>query len=121
VTSREIAPGEAISQADLVARQADLTNLPRSVVTDLSQVVGTVALSRITPGVPLRQDLLRTVDTVQIGQPVKLVAQGAGFSISSEGSALGNAAPGESVRVRTASGQIVSGVVKDRGTVMVPL
>jgi flagella basal body P-ring formation protein FlgA len=121
VTSREIAPGQSVSQADIEARQTDLTNMPRSVVTDLSQIVGTAALTRITAGMPLRMDLLRTVNAVKFDQPVKLVAQGAGFSISSEGRALGNAAPGETVQVRTGSGQIISGVVKDGGTVEVPM
>ncbi|WP_158907263.1 flagellar basal body P-ring formation chaperone FlgA [Burkholderia sp. L27(2015)] len=121
VASRDIAPGQSISQADIEARQTDLTNMPRSLVTDLSQVVGTAAQSRITAGMPLRTDLLRTVNAVKFDQPVKLVAQGAGFSISSEGRALGNAAPGESVQVRTGSGQIVSGVVRDGGTVEVPM
>jgi flagella basal body P-ring formation protein FlgA len=121
VASRDIAPGQSISQADVEARQTDLTNMPRSVVTDLSQIVGTAAQSRITAGMPLRMDLLRTVNAVKFDQPVKLVAQGAGFSISSEGRALGNAAPGESVQVRTGSGQIISGVVKDGGTVEVPM
>jgi len=121
VASRDIAPGQSISQADIEARQTDLTNMPRSVVTDLSQIVGTAAQSRITAGMPLRMDLLRTVNAVKFDQPVKLVAQGPGFSISSEGRALGNAAPGESVQVRTGSGQIISGVVKDGGTVEVPM
>ena len=121
VASRDIAPGQSISQADIEARQTDLTNMPRSVVTDVSQIVGTAAQSRITAGMPLRVDLLRTVNAVKFDQPVKLVAQGAGFSISSEGRALGNAAPGESVQVRTGSGQIISGVVKDGGTVEVPM
>jgi len=121
VASRDIAPGQSLSQADIEARQTDLTNMPRSVVTDLSQIVGTAAQSHITAGMPLRMDLLRTVNAVKFDQPVKLVAQGAGFSISSEGRALGNAAPGESVQVRTGSGQIVSGVVKDGGTVEVPM
>ncbi len=121
VASHEIAPGQSITQADIEARQTDLTNMPRSVVTDLSQIVGTAAQSHITAGMPLRMDLLRTVNAVKFDQPVKLVAQGAGFSISSEGRALGNAAPGESVQVRTGSGQIVSGVVRDGGTVEVPM
>jgi flagella basal body P-ring formation protein FlgA len=121
ISTRDIAPGQIISAADVSPRQADLTNLPRSVVTDLSQVVGKAALSRITPGIPVREDLLHAVNTIEVGQPVKLVAEGPGFSVSYEGSALGNAALGQSVRVRTVSGQIVSGVVRDRGTVVVPL
>lgn len=121
VAANEIAPGQEIAATDLTPRQGDLTNLPRSVVTDLSQIVGKSSLERISQGSLLRQDMARAIAVVQAGQAVKLTVQGSGFSISSEGSAMSNAAAGESVKVRTSSGQVVSGVVKDRDTVEIPL
>lgn len=119
--SRAIAPGEPLSAADLVARDGDLTLLPQAVVTDPSQAIGAVALVRVPPGLPLRQDMLRSASSVTIGQTVRVVAQGPGFSISSEGSAMNNASPGQQVRVKTAGGQIISGIVKDGGTVEIQL
>lgn len=119
--SRAIAPGEPLSAADLVARDGDLTLLPQAVVTDPSQAIGAVALVRVPAGLPLRQDMLRSASSVTIGQTVRVVAQGPGFSISSEGSAMNNAAPGQQVRVKTANGQIISGIVKEGGTVEIQL
>jgi flagella basal body P-ring formation protein FlgA len=58
---------------------------------------------------------------VTIGQSVKVVAQGANFAISAEGSAMNNASPGQPVRVKTANGQIIQGIVKDGGTVVIQL
>jgi len=121
VASHEIAANQVITATDLTPREGDLTNLPRSVVTDLSQIVGKASLERISAGLLLRQDMARTVAVIQAGQSVRLEVQGSGFSISYEGNALTSAGAGETIRVRTASGQEVSGVVKDHDTVEIPL
>lgn len=121
VAARQIAPGEPLTAADLVARDGDLTVLPLAVITDPAQAVGATALARISAGLPLRQDLLKSAASVSAGQTVRVVAAGPGFTISAEGSALANAAPGQSVRVRMAAGQIVTAIVKDAGTVEIPL
>ncbi|PCE31230.1 flagella basal body P-ring formation protein FlgA [Burkholderia ubonensis subsp. mesacidophila] len=119
--ARQIAPGEVLTAADLIARDGDLTLLPLAVITDPSQAVGSTALARVAAGLPLRQDMLKSAASVTAGQTVRVVAAGPGFTISGEGSALANAAPGQSVRVRMAAGQIVTAIVKDAGTVEIPL
>jgi flagellar basal body P-ring formation protein FlgA len=119
--ARQIAPGETLSAADLVAREGDLATLPQTVITDPSQAVGAVALVRIGAGLPLRQDTIRGTTSVTAGQTVRVVAAGEGFSISAEGSAMNNATPGQQVRVRTTNGQIVTGVVKDGSTVEIQM
>ena len=121
LASRSIAPGELLSAADLIARDGDLTLLPQAVITDPAQAVGSVSLMRVSAGLPLRRDMLKSADSVTIGQSVKVVAQGANFAISAEGSAMNNASPGQPVRVKTANGQIIQGIVKDGGTVVIQL
>ncbi|AOJ88070.1 flagellar biosynthesis protein FlgA [Burkholderia sp. MSMB0856] len=121
VAARQITPGEPLTAADLVARDGDLTVLPLAVITDPAQAVGATALARISAGLPLRQDMLKSAASVSAGQTVRVVAAGPGFTISADGSALANAAPGQSVRVRMAAGQIVTAIVKDAGTVEIPL
>lgn len=121
LAARQIEPNTVLSAADLLPREGDLSNLPRAVITDPSQAVGALALSRIGAGVPLRQDLLRSASSVTIGQTVRVVALGQGFQISAEGNVMNNAAPGEQVRVKMASGQVISGVVKDGSTVEIQM
>jgi flagellar basal body P-ring formation protein FlgA len=121
LAARAVAPGEVLSAADLIPRDGDLTTMPQAIVTDPSQAVGAVTLSRLAAGLPLRTDMLRGAGAVVIGQTVHVVTNGAGFSISAEGSAMNNAAPGQQVRVKTAGGQIISGVVKDASTVEIQL
>ncbi len=121
LAARAMAPGEVFTSADLVARDGDLTGLPQVIVTDPSQVVGSVSLVRIAGGMPLRRDMLKSASAVAIGQTVRVVAAGDGFSISAEGSAMNNASPGQQVRVKTANGQVISGIVKDGSTVEIQL
>ena len=121
LAARAMAPGEVFTSADLVARDGDLTGLPQAIVTDPSQAVGSVSLVRIAGGMPLRRDMLKSASSVSIGQTVRVVAAGDGFAISAEGSAMNNASPGQQVRVKTANGQIISGIVKDGSTVEIQL
>ncbi|MFL9869440.1 flagellar basal body P-ring formation chaperone FlgA [Paraburkholderia fungorum] len=121
LAARAMAPGEVFTAADLVARDGDLTGLPQAIVTDPSQALGSVSLVRIAGGMPLRRDMLKSASAVSIGQTVRVVAAGAGFAISAEGSAMNNASPGQQIRVKTANGQIISGIVKDGSTVEVQL
>jgi flagella basal body P-ring formation protein FlgA len=121
LAARAMAPGEVLTAADLVARDGDLTGLPQAIVTDPSQAVGSVTLTRVAGGMPLRRDMLKSASAVSIGQTVRVVAAGEGFAISAEGSAMNNASPGQQVRVKTANGQIISGVVKDGSTVEIQL
>jgi flagella basal body P-ring formation protein FlgA len=121
LAARAMAPGEVLTAADLVARDGDLTGLPQAIVTDPSQAVGSVTLTRVAGGMPLRRDMLKSASAVSIGQTVRVVAAGDGFAISAEGSAMNNASPGQQVRVKTANGQIISGVVKDGATVEIQL
>ncbi|WP_084070926.1 flagellar basal body P-ring formation chaperone FlgA [Pandoraea vervacti] len=112
VAARQINPGETISATDLSPRQGDLTLLPRTVATDAGQIVGTVAVNRITSGLPIRSDLLRSAIAVQQGQTVRVVSRGSGFEVSTEGQVLTRASAGDPVQVRTRAGQVVSGTVK---------
>ncbi|WP_345812189.1 flagellar basal body P-ring formation chaperone FlgA [Paraburkholderia sp. PREW-6R] len=121
LAARAMAPGEVLSAADLVARDGDLAGLPQAIVTDPSQAIGSVTLTRVAGGMPLRRDMLRSASAVSIGQTVRVVAAGEGFAISAEGSAMNNASPGQQVRVKTANGQIISGIVKDGATVEIQL
>lgn len=121
VAARQVGPGEMLTAADLIARDGDLTLLPQAVITDPAQAVGAVAMMRVSAGLPLRRDMLKSADAVTIGQTVKVVAQGQGFAISAEGSVMNNASPGQQVRVKTANGQIIQGIVKDGGTVEIQL
>jgi flagella basal body P-ring formation protein FlgA len=121
VAAHAMAPGEVLTEADLIGRDGDLTMLPMSIITSPSQAVGSITLMRVGAGLPLRQDMLKNAQQVTAGQTVQVVAQGDGFQISSEGNALASAQPGQPVRVKTAAGQIIMGIVKNSSTVQIQM
>jgi flagellar basal body P-ring formation protein FlgA len=105
-------------QQGQIIRAEDLGSLPSEslqtgALTDTTQAIGKVMKFGVGAGQILRYDMMRAPYTIKQGQSVQLLAKGTGFSVSSEGQALGNAAEGEIASARTASGQIISGVVKN--------
>lgn len=117
VAARQIDVGQALTPADTTAREGDLTTLPASVVVDPALLGGVTALSRINAGAPMRRELLRGIAVVQQGQNIKLVTQGAGFVVSTEGKAMTQAAVGALIQVKIQGGQLVSGIVRPDGIV----
>lgn len=117
VAARPLSAGQTLDESDFLRRTGDLGTLPSSVLLDAGQAVGKTVKIGIAAGQPLRSDQLIEPWAIQLGQNVKTVTRGAGFSVSSEGKALNNATEGQVVQVRTPSGQIVSGIARAGGVV----
>ena len=83
-----LAQGQKLGSADLVLREGDLASLPPGVLTDLAQAQGRTLQMPLAAGMPLSRTQLKSQPVVQQGQPVRLVANGNGFSVSGEGRAL---------------------------------
>ena len=117
VAAHAISAGSVITAGDIQTRTGEITAFPATVATEAGQVIGRTARNGIFSGQPIRTDFLATAFFVQQGQSVRTIANGDGFSVSSEGSALNNAMQGQIVQVRTPSGQVVSGVATAPGVV----
>lgn len=121
VSARGISAGSRLTAADLTLKEGRLDTLPPRALTEAGKALGAVSLRNISPGQPLTLAMLRRAWIIKAGQPVQVNAQGEGFNISGAGKAMNNAAAEDSVRVRMASGQIVSGVVGDDGAIRIRL
>ncbi|WP_343548583.1 flagellar basal body P-ring formation chaperone FlgA [Ralstonia sp.] len=119
VASHPLPPGKTLDMGDLEARTGDLSTLPASVVQQPADVVGRVLLTSVAANQPLRAESLRLPVAVQAGQTVKIVAEGGGFQVSSDGRALNQAAVGQVAQVRTANGNVVSGIAQSAGVVAI--
>ncbi len=108
--ARALPPRHPLTATDLVQREGDLGILPADVARDAEALSGYQTVSGVASGAALRTGLLRAPRVVQQGQSTRLVVSGPGFSIRSTGQALADAGRGERVRVKTRSGQVVSGV-----------
>lgn len=119
VASHQLPPGKTLDMGDLEARTGDLSMLPASVVQQPADVVGRVLLTSVAANQPLRAESLRLPVAVQAGQTVKLIAEGGGFQVSSDGRAMNQAAVGQVAQVRTANGNVVSGIAQSAGVVAI--
>ncbi|MHB1215902.1 MAG: flagellar basal body P-ring formation chaperone FlgA [Thiobacillus sp.] len=113
VTREPLPANHVLTAADITLREGDLGSLPADVVIDADAMLGYRSVSGLAAGAPLRSALLRPPLAVQQGQTTRLVMNGPGFSVQSQGQALANASRGDRVRVKTRSGQVVSGVAED--------
>nr|WP_311732087.1 flagellar basal body P-ring formation chaperone FlgA [Variovorax paradoxus] len=120
VAARAIEAGQALGAGDLAERTGDLGALPRSVVTDAAELKGVVAVNRIAAGAPVRRELLRGVVVIQQGQTVQVVAQGPGFTVSTEARAMTRAEVGATVQAKTRDGRLVSGAADEGGRIRLP-
>ncbi|MGZ8302165.1 MAG: flagellar basal body P-ring formation chaperone FlgA [Telluria sp.] len=111
--------GQTIDKSQLAMVKGDIAALPNGVVTDMEQAVGRTSVMSVQSGAPLRADMLRSKPVVQQGQLVTLVTHGKGFSVSAEAKAIGTAADGQVVQVRTAKGAVISGLARAGGQVEV--
>lgn len=117
VAARAIEAGQALGASDLAERTGDLGALPRSVVTDAAELKGVVAVNRIAAGAPVRREAVRGVVVIQQGQTVQVVAQGPGFTVSTEARAMTRAEVGATVQAKTRDGRLVSGVADEGGQI----
>ncbi len=121
VPTHTLKAGTVLSRDNLNERETDLLSLPSSVVFDPDLLLGSITTQRITAGSPIKASALRSPDSIQRGQAVRLEARGVGFVATSEGHALQNGAPGALIKVRTNAGQTVSGTVLNSSTVLVTM
>jgi flagella basal body P-ring formation protein FlgA len=114
-----LAQGQPIDASQLAMVKGDLAALPNGIVTDMAQAIGRTPTISLPAGTPLRLDNLKSKPVVMANQTVRVISNGAGFSVSAEGRALTNAAEGQVVQVRTPSGAMLSGTAKASGIVEV--
>lgn len=104
------AAGSTLVPADLVEEEVDLAEDATPAVTDSKLAVGRVLAQALKPGQTVRQGQLKVRQWFAAGETVRVVALGDGFSLESEGQALGNGLEGQAVRVRTENGRVVTGM-----------
>lgn len=116
-----VAAGAVLGPNDAVQEEIDWAAEPSPVVAEMADWVGAMAARPLTAGQTLRQAMVRPAQVFQAGSQVRVVAQGGGFTVASDGQALTAGVVGQPARVRMESGRILAGEVIDARTVRVQL
>lgn len=119
VSARPLSQGLTIKPSDILLRKEDLASAPPGILTDMNEAIGKTLATSIASGYPVSAGMLKAPLVIRPGQLVKLISTGPGFQVTSSGIALGSASEGQTVQVRTTSGQIVSGTAGPGGIVEV--
>mgnify|MGYP003644723746 CR=1 FL=1 len=121
VMRSDVSSGSVLSLDDAVQAEVDWAQENASVLADPGMWVGQTATRALRTGQVLRHGMVKPSQVFQAGSMVRIVAQGAGFTVRANGQALSDGVVGEMARVRIDNGRILSGVVLDMRTVRVNL
>ena len=110
VTTAPLSAGSVITNADVIQAEVDLAEDTSVAVVDSQNAVGRTLARAVNPGQGLRQAHLKPRQWFAAGDVVKVLAVGAGFSVAGEGQALTPGMEGQSARVRTESGRVLTGM-----------
>jgi flagella basal body P-ring formation protein FlgA len=109
VATRPLAAGTDLGPADLALAEVDIAAAPAATFDRLDGLLGRRLAAPLAPGAALRSDMLRSRQWFAAGESVTVIAQGPGFAVSGAGEALGPGIEGQSVRVRTEGGRVLTG------------
>ena len=121
VVRNMVQAGSVLKAGDLAETEVDWAEESLPVVKDRGEWLGQVASRNLLVGQTLRQGMTKPAQVFQAGAAVRVIAQGAGFVVSSEAQALSAGVVGQVARVRMDSGRVTSGVVLDTRTVRIDI
>ena len=121
VVRGDVASGTVLTESDALQAEVDWALEPSPVVASPEQWVGQVAARALSTGQVLRQAAIRPAQVFLAGAQIRVVAQGQGFQVVTDGLALSAGVIGQQARVRMDNGRIMSGLVTDRRTVSMDL
>ena len=121
VIKGSVLAGATLTEEDVVEAEVNWAEEASPVLRDPALWVGQVATRLLTTGQAVRQGMVKPAQVFQAGAQVRVVAQGAGFQVSSMAQALSVGVVGQVARVRLDSGKVSSGTVLDTRTVKIDL
>jgi flagella basal body P-ring formation protein FlgA len=108
VAVASLSTGQSPGREDVRTEEIELTR-ESGAITTTAQLSDKMLVRPVSAGQVLRHEQFRARPLVSQGDMVKVVYRGSGFMVSTEGHALGQAMAGQTLRVQTESGRVLSG------------
>ena len=121
VANGALPAGTLLEARHLRTAEVDLAERIDPAIGQMDLALGRTLQRGLASGDALRRGDLRMRQLFAAGDTVRIVAVGAGYAVSSEGQAMGPGLEGQSARVRTDSGRIVTGTATAVRRVELPL
>ncbi len=117
VANKPLSQGLVLSADDFIMQSGELGQ--PGILTDPEQAIGKTLKYAIGAGQVLRADMMRSPFVIRQGQGVRFQVRGNGFVIGSEGQVMNDASEGQTVRIKTSSGQVISALAMKDGNAVV--
>jgi flagella basal body P-ring formation protein FlgA len=121
VAKSNVAAGTVLTAADAMEAEVDWAADASPVVANMENWVGQVAARSWVAGQTVRQAMVKPAQVFQAGTQIRVLAQGVGFQVLSDGQAVTAGVVGQPAKVRLDSGRVMSGVVQDARTIVVEM
>lgn len=109
--------GARLTEDQIETTEVDWAAAATPPVPNASALAGRTLARPVAAGQPLRSADLQPRQWFASGAPVRVLAQGPGYAISTDGTALNPGLEGQAVRVRTDNGRILVGRAVGEGRV----
>jgi flagella basal body P-ring formation protein FlgA len=110
VATQALAAGTVLQAGHLQSAEVDWAAAESPVVAVPATALGRTLAHGLAAGAALRDADLRKRQWFAVGDPVRVLAVGQGFTVAGEGVALTPGLEGQPARVRTEGGRLVTGV-----------
>ena len=114
VARQQLAAGSIPQAADFSVQRVDWTRSPTPPLPLDTHLGGQELQRTLAAGQSLHADHLRPAPSIRSGEVVAAIAEGDGFRIATDAIALASAGEGQSIRVRTPGGKVLSGLVEGK-------
>jgi flagellar basal body P-ring formation protein FlgA len=108
VLKTALAAGTVLDASQLGQAEVDIAAAPGAAVPDPMLAVGRTLGRSVAAGATLRQTDLKARQFFAAGDTVRVTAIGPGWSVETEGQAIGAGIEGQNVNVRTEAGRLLS-------------
>lgn len=115
----DIRSGTVITAAMLTSAQGDTGRMRNQPITRTEDLVGLVVRRNLRAGQPIFEQMVQAPEIIGRGDAVRIVAQGTGFQIEREGTAVDSGGLNEMIRVRIGNREILEARVIGPGRVIV--
>ena len=112
-----VAAGAVLGADDAVQSEVDWAEESSPVMANPELWVGQMAARNWAPGQAIRQAMVKAATVFQAGAQIRVLAEGPGFQVASDGQAMTAGVVGQPARVRMDNGRVMSGTVLDARTI----
>jgi flagellar basal body P-ring formation protein FlgA len=110
-TQTALPAGTVLSAEHLVLQTADWSAANASAYGRMEPVLGRTLTRALPAGATIRENDLKKRQRFAVGDTVRVLAVGQGFSVTSEGTAMTQGFDGEPAKVKTENGRTLTGTV----------